>query len=202
VTTHVRYRGAGRWRRFVPIVLALSCAGGAAGVVSRPALRLDRVREKSATLERRTRAVDLRRDELERFEAADGFARLEHARARIDVLFPRDPSSIEQHAALRLLARELGIELDTLRFGGDVDAGLESLDDRILRRDVRVGGRSRPGALIDFVAGIRALGTPVVVLEARLAREDATATDFEFLLRLGLLHATDPAPAASWEEGP
>jgi hypothetical protein len=188
---HVRYRGAGRWRRSLPIVVAFACALGSAGVVSRPAVELERARARSAALERRARDVDRRRDELECFEAEDGFEQLEDAVARLDALFPHEPSPVEQHAALRLLAQELGIELEALHFSEERDAGIEALDDRILMRGVRVEGRAQAGAVVDFVAALGTLGMPGIVLEAHLERADAASTDFGFLLRLGLLHTTD-----------
>lgn len=202
MSVHVRYRGPRRWRASLPIAAAVLCAFTAAGVVTGPALELEAARERWAASERRALAATACRAELDRFDTSNGDGRLGAARERVDARFPHDPSPIVQHAVLRLVATEHAVALSALSFGADVDLGLETNDDRIVRRDVDVAGRATAGALVEFVEDLRGLLAPALVLEARLVRDDPGTPEFDFALRLGLLHATAPAPRGRNEEGP
>lgn len=206
MSEHVRYRGPRRWRATLPIATALLCVAAAAGVVSGPVVEIDLARERLAQLEHAAARAETYREELSRFEALDGTRAIADAEQRVARLFPLDPSAIGQHAGIRLVARRHGIALSSLSFDREVDAGLETLGDRVVRRGVRLRARASVGALLDFIEGLRELGTPLLVTEAHLSRDDASSPEFDLALRFELLHATstraEGAPMSASEGGP
>lgn len=193
-------RAGTRPRSALVVLPALACVFALGGVTARPALdmraahdahrvaeeRLERFREQSA---------------LDRRYIADG--RIEELRAglaRVRALLPPRSSAVDVHAMVRLAAARAGFVLTTLSVGDQSELGLECDRDRIVQREVCLGGRASAGAIPAFVARLRSLGQPCAVLEATLTRESARDVAFDVHMCLGLFE-TAPLPPSFPQTG-
>ncbi|HMR79707.1 MAG TPA: hypothetical protein PKD61_31585, partial [Polyangiaceae bacterium] len=131
-------------------------------------------------------AIQRRREaaELERLMDEERPQRLERARELLVAALPGEPSTLELHATLRLLASESGIELENIQFGRLVELNAPFFDARAARLEVRVGGRGTPAELVALIGALDTLDRPIRAFELGLSRADSSGADYA--LRLGV----------------
>jgi len=108
--------------------------------------------------------------------------------AVLEGLVPGPSSEIELFNRLRFVGDELDLGLTNTEVGHAVDLGLDIAGVSVFQREVSLAGRATLGALVDCVGMLRTQGIPVVVLEVALSRGAPDERQFQFQLRLGVLH--------------
>lgn len=172
----------------VPAVFSMFLLGG---VTTGPALDLAAAREaKQHATERQAHFAEVTA-ERDRLAAARVAARLDGALAEVRAFVPSDLDPVDAHSLLRLVAKDVGVELSLLDVGQCIDLGLPGGVDRIEGRSVCVAGRASPAALVRLVDRLRELGQPCSVGEFALQRDGSKARNFDFRLCL-LLHVAKP----------
>lgn len=175
--------GGRRLRRSAALLIpATVLLLGTAGVAARPLYEL-----RSAQSEVDRALADLERVELEAdrnraLRALGGLERVDAALVAVRAWLPAGVTSVELHAALRLVAELHGIELEHLELRAPVDPGLGGKDVALARPAV-LAGRAEPNRFFDALDTFEGLGLPVVVRELSLERVPG---DRRFALRAEL----------------
>ena len=164
--------GSGKARRSAFVLLPASFAMLAlSGLTLRPSLL-----QEQANLEREA-ARRLLEGTLElgaaqeRFESGGGERRVRAALRAAEALVPDELSELELFAALDLLTRRLGLDVESLNVGDPTDAYLPEEAARTAMRVVTLIGRGPAAGILELPNVLGTAGVPVAVLEFGLSRE-------------------------------
>ena len=184
-----------------PIVVGSLCL---VGVVAPPAVSLQSARSSNARLCTEVEHLEECSRELAEIQEDGGDERILAAIERLEALVPREIPDIELQGLVRTSADLAGVHLDSLSLGPLVDVGLPSIrNDFIAARSVRVGARTDPAKLVEFVERPRSLGIPASVVDFSLVR--STGADATFLVEATLAifeHTSPPSGSSAEAESP
>ncbi len=188
-------RGSRRLRVAAPLLPAAVLPILLTGVTVPAATGIGAAFESVERVEERARRVDVAARRIAEF---GDLAQIDELRRAIEVLRNIVPEADEELALfnrVRFVADQLGLELKRCDIGATQDLGVPVDGESVFARELSVAGVGTLTGLVDLLAQLRAQGCPVAVLDVSLSRGAAAERDFQFALRLAVLHrAPELAP--------
>jgi len=140
----------------------------------------------------------MRRDQLE-FESLGGFPMLEELGRLAHSELPERLSRVDLHGALTALARNSGLELETLSVGEFAEVEIQRVDDAVAGCAIRLAAKGTPAGLMGLVRLLCELGYPTIVHSLQLVRDSLQTGTFNIQASLELFQSIQRTESSSEE---
>ncbi|MCP3917328.1 MAG: hypothetical protein GY711_17415 [bacterium] len=185
-----------RARAITAIVPALVVPLAIVGLTVQPGMEVVKARNEMRAARELVREAEIVRAESRRLGGPGQTNTIEQLADELRRMVPNRVTKMEIHSLARVAAGRHGFDLRSIRISDSKDTGIGPDASPVFARDVRLGGKATPSALVLFLDELRTMGLPVTTLDFSMHRDGPASTRFRSELVVGVFHYGPPRQAA------